>query len=254
VVRKEKVKRVLITNPRSGTHYLKALISSVLGHPPLERTFANAGELQAAFHSVGSNQLIYGHFHYAQFWSVLDTEKLNDLRILVLTRHPIDRLISQIVFTRAIGGSLPDSTTSPQQLTKELMLGLWDHKPWEDGTIVANYASLHNFYLRELVANWLKFRACHMVKFEHLIAHPFHVLTECLDYLQINARECDIRSAVRSINFETLSNGRRPGQVENLSHYRCGVPGEWRNVFSTEEIGGMRPKYATAFASVGYII
>jgi hypothetical protein len=248
------VNRILITNPRSGTHYLKALIARVLGHPPVEKAFADAEELRCTVSSTRAEQLIYGHFYHSRFRSVLDPRRLGDMRMLVLTRHPIDRLISQLALTRAQGGRLPNRTATPQQLARELLLGHWDGKPWEDGYVVEDYAATHNFYLRELVTDWLEFRTCRMVAFEPLVARPVEVLAECLDFLQVPASSRSIEDATQSIRFETLSNGRKPGQVDALSHYRRGIPGEWRSVFSADDIRLLRPKYAEAFASAGYVL
>jgi hypothetical protein len=248
------MKRVLTTNPRSGTHYLKALIAFILGEPPLEKEFATADELRAAISSVADTQLIYGHFHYSQFISVLNPVELPDLRIVILTRHPLDRLISELAFARASGARLPDSARTPQQLARELVLGQWDCKPWEDGFIVTDYAAIHNFYLRELVTNWLELRCCHLVKFEDLVADPFAVLMTCLDFLEISASASDIRDAIGEITFTSLSDGRRPGQADPMSHYRNGMPGEWLRVFTEEDARLLRSKYGAEFRQAGYIL
>lgn len=246
------MRRVLITNPRSGTHYLKGLLAHVLGHPPVERAYANAEELRGAMATTSDEQLIYGHFYYSDFCSVLHPRKRADVRMLVLTRHPIDRLISQLALTRAQGGRLPNRSSSPQQLARELLLGHWDGKPWEDGFVVEDFAANHNFYLDELVTNWLEFHVCRMVRFERLIARPAEILAECLDFLGVTTSIRNIENATKSICFESLSNGRKPGQVDMLSHYRRGVPGEWRSVFDADDIRLLRPKYADAFARAGY--
>jgi hypothetical protein len=246
------MKRVLITNPRSGTHYLKALIASVLGEPPVEKPFATADELHDTVSSVSNAQLIYGHLHCSQFASVLDPEKLPDLRLVVLTRHPLDRLISQLARTRARSQSLPDSARTPQQLARELLLGEWDGKPWEDGFVVDDYAEYHNFYLRELVTNWLESRRCHLVKYEDLIADPFTALTACLDFLEVSTSPDNVQGVVEEINFATLGGGRMPGQTDPMSHYRNGIPGEWRHVFTEEDLLLLRPKFGVAFRQAGH--
>lgn len=246
------MRRVLTTNPRSGTHYLKTLISAVLGADPVEKRYQNAADLDATLSSVESNRLVYDHFHFTKFGSVLDTLKFGDLRLVALTRHPLDRLISQLAYEKALGGRLPSHTRTPQQLAREMMLGQWDGKPWEDGFVVADYAAIHNHYLHELVSSWLEFRRCLLVRFEELVARPSEILARCLDHLHVNASPNDIQRAVKRVTFASLSNGRQPGQVDELSHYRCGLPGEWRRVFSPDDIKIMRPKYAEAFARGGY--
>lgn len=246
------MRRILTTNPRSGTHYLKTLISTVLGSQPIEKTYLTADDLDSMMASETGNQLVYGHFQFTEFGPILDKRKFNGLRLVVLTRYPLDRLISQLSLERARGGRLPCRATTPQQLARELLLGLWDGRPWDDGTIVEDYAAVHNFYLRELFTNWVHTYDCHVVKFEHLVARPSEVLAECIDYLRIEATGRDIERALDLVNFRTLSDGRQPGQMDPLSHYRCGLPGEWRSVFSAADIEALRPKYGQEFQRAGY--
>ena len=248
------MRRVLTTNPRSGTHYLKFLISSALGSHPVEEVFPRAEDLDANLSSANGDRLVYGHFRFTEFSPVLDPRKYLDLRLLVLTRHPLDRMISQIAYETALDGRVPSRAKTPRQLVRELMLGQWDGRPWEDGFTVDDYAAIHNHYLREFVSDWLEARTCLMVRFEDLIARPEEVLSECLDHLQVSAPRSRIRQTVEAVTFMTLSNGRQPGQADPMSHYRCGIPGEWRHVFAPEDIEIMRPRYAQAFARAGYVL
>jgi len=248
------MRRVLATNPRSGTHYLKMLISAALDSDPVEKTYAKARDLDAMLSAAPANRLVYGHFQFREFSPILDTRRFSDLRLIVLTRHPFDRMISQCALDKARGGHIPSTASTAQQLAREMLLGHWDNRPWESGYKVADYAAVHNYYLGELVSNWVEFRRCLMVRFEHLVARPIEVLAECLDHLEIRTSIHDCRRAVSAINFESLSSGRRPGEVDVSSHYRCGIPGEWRGVFSPEDIESVRPKYVAAFARAGYLL
>lgn len=243
---------VLITNPRSGTHYLKALIAESLHRRPVEREYATAWELNATLSASHDGALIYGHFPFREFGSTLDAASQPNLRLVLLTRHPIDRMISQLALTRAQGGRLPDPTRSPQRLARELLLGEWDGRPWADGFVVADYAALHNFYLRQLHTDWLASPSAIAVKFEDLIAAPQETLARILAFLGARVSPRRIRKVTGRITFQTLANGRRPGEADPNSHYRKGQPGEWRQVFSAADIERMRPKYAAAFHAAGY--
>lgn len=243
---------VLITNPRSGTHYLKALIASSLRRAPVERCYETAGQLTAALAGAQDNQLIYGHFAHHEFGRALHPGNPSRLRLILLTRHPIDRLISQLALTRAQGGRLPDPGHSPQQLARELLLGEWDGRPWADGFVVRDYAEIHNHLLRELFTDWRDEGDAHAVRFEDLVAAPGPVLQGVLDFLGVPVSARRIRKVLASINFRNLSRGRRPGEMDPASHYRQGLSGEWRSVFSPADIAAMRPRYAAAFAAAGY--
>lgn len=248
------MRRVLITNPRSGTHYLKTLLAFLLGEPPLEHSFAGSDELAEALRAASPTQLVYGHFYFSKFAAALNPAVVPGLRLVVLTRHPFDRLISQLAREKALGGRLPDPTRSPQQLAREQLLGAWDGVPWADGYVVDDFAAVHNFYLRELVSDWLEQREAHLVRFEELIADPVAILAGCLNFLRVTPSPGAISAALRAVSFESLSAGRQPGQVDPASHYRAGISGEWRSVFMPTDLDSLRKKYATAFQAAGYTL
>jgi hypothetical protein len=242
---------VLTTNPRSGTHYLKSLVSTALGKLPLERDLSAPADLRAAVSSVPNNQLIYWHFSFSRHGKVL-AESLPGLRMLVLTRHPFDRLISQLAFTKASGGPLPDPNASPQQLARELLLGQWDGKPWSSGLVVNDYAAHHNFLLRDLVTEWLINRNSRLVKFEDLISRPTEILADCLNFIGVALPRGEIAKITERINFMTLSGGRTQGQFDVTSHYRSGIIGEWLRVFSPTDIEILKQKYGDEIKQTGY--
>jgi hypothetical protein len=243
---------VLTNNPRSGTHYLKNLISAALGIRPLERDLSAPGELRAAISAAQGSELIYGHFRFSQHAAILDDGLIPDLRVVVLTRHPFDRLISQLAYETVLNGRLPDPNHLPQQLARDLLLGHWDGRPWKDGMVVNDYPAWHNFLYRDLVTDWLDNRNCHLVKFEDLISNPAKVLSACVNFLGFDRPHDTILQITRKINFSTLSGGRKPGQLDPKSHYRKGVPGEWRDIFSPSDIWILKEKYSELFARCGY--
>ena len=245
------LRAVLITNPRSGTHWFKSLLAACLGKAPVEQEFRDEAALSAAIECMSSDQFIYGHFSYSRFAQILDPGKRPGLRLIVLTRHPLDRLISQLAWERALEGNLPDSARSPQRLARELMMGEWDGKAWENGSVVPDFAAMHEFYLSDLVTNWLKFRRSHLVRFEDLISDPANKLTACLHFLEHHVSRERIECAIESNSFINLSNGRTYGQIDPHSHYRRGEPGEWREVFDAIDIELLRLKYAVSFREAG---
>ena len=109
-----------------------------------------------------------------------------------------------------------------------------------------------DFFLRDLVTDWLDNRKCHLVRFEDLISAPVEVLTECLVFFRVTLPREEIVSITERINFATLSGGRSPGQVNPMSHYRQGRTGEWREAFSPADIDFLKQKRADVFAKSGY--
>lgn len=242
---------VLTTYPRSGTHFLKSLLSAALGVPPLESDLSAPSELRAAIAARGQH-LIYGHFRFSLHSTILDEKLVPGLRMIVLTRHPFDRLISQLSFEKAVGGHLPDPTHSPQHLALHLLLGDWDGRSWQSGHVVDDFSARHNFSLRDMVTNWILNRTCHLVKFEDLISDPGRVLTGCLDFLGSSLPRESIAEITDRITFRVLTGGREPGQIDPVSHYRNGTAGEWLEAFPPAAIARLREKYRAEFLLAGY--
>jgi hypothetical protein len=82
-----------------------------LGYPPLEKDLSAPDDLRQAVLTADGKQLIYWHVRFSQHAAILNEKLLPDLRIIVLTRHPLDRLISP--YTKALGGPLPHPEHSP---------------------------------------------------------------------------------------------------------------------------------------------
>lgn len=132
------------------------------------------------------------------------------------------------------------------------MLGHWDGKRWPDGRMyedcVAHRLAIH----RDLVTDWLENRNCHLVRFEDLISQPVDVLTGCLAFLGVSLPRKEIERITERINFTTLSGGRSRGQADPKSHYRKGIAGEWRHVFSSADLDFVKRKCGDEYRKAGY--
>lgn len=53
-------------------------------------------------------------------------------------------------------------------------------------------------------------------------------------------------------SFENLSGGRRVGQVDEGSHYRRGVPGDWRNHLNADHLAAFRDRFGDLAERLGY--
>lgn len=60
------------------------------------------------------------------------------------------------------------------------------------------------------------------------------------------------RSATDRFTFARMSKGRQPGQEDVTSHYRRGVPGDWRTHFTDEHIARMRERHGDLVRRLGY--
>jgi len=67
-----KLRRVLPTDPRSGTHYLKFLLSAALGNNPVQNDSVPREALESALSSIPDNHLLYGYFRFSKHPELLD--------------------------------------------------------------------------------------------------------------------------------------------------------------------------------------
>ena len=69
-----------------------------------------------------------------------------------------------------------------------------------------------------------------VIKFEEIIYNPNLGFKKIFDFLEM--LEMDLNKITNQINFNTLSEGRYPGEEVKTSHYRKGISGDWENYFS----------------------
>ena len=62
----------------------------------------------------------------------------------------------------------------------------------------------------------------------------------------------EIGKIVENNSFRKLSSGRNPGQVDETSHYRKGVSGDWRNYFTNEHKKYFKDQYGDLLIILGY--
>ena len=61
-----------------------------------------------------------------------------------------------------------------------------------------------------------------------------------------------LRDIVEANQFTKLAEGRQPGQEDVKSHYRKGVPGDWRNHFNEEHIALFKQQFNDLLVKLGY--
>jgi hypothetical protein len=228
--------RVLTTFPRSGTHWLKSMLSSVMGVAPLERRLLELSELISALTSEASRRLIYDHFDYDLHSSILDPNVYQGLRIVLLFRDPRDTLISNF-YRRGSMDLLPDPNLNALENLKLFLRGYFHDNPDVPAPVRESrlFSMSYRDYVRRCAVDWIKSGRVFPLRYEDLIEEPARYLALALDHLHISYSPETVAEAVARNSFEVLSGGRPPGAVDTDSHYRRGVPGEWRGVFDRED-------------------
>lgn len=236
--------RVMSSLPRSGTHWLKHMISQAMGVDPLERRI-NAADPTALIEALdleAPHRLIYDHFDYDLHSTVLTPAKYPRLKVVLLYRHPVDAFISQF-YTRAAKGNLPDPSLSVIENVKLYVTN--NSKP-------GPHSVAFREYVRRKAVAWLETGYCLPVRYEDLVRDTPGQLARVLDYLQVPSTSGKIASAIEQNQFKVLSGGRKPGEVDPASHYRRGLPGEWREVMTPQEMAVIEQQIGDYLTLLGY--
>ena len=252
---------LLTTNPRSGTHYLKNMLAMGMGRPPLDKRISRQKDpsytpdldLTVALRDFAPHQMIYDHFFYRDDAEAIDQTLFPDCKIILLDRHPLDRLISTIAYWQW-HKRCPDLNTPPAILAKEFLLGRRGHQHYAEDLTVEDFPSFFIDELRNYVTLWLNTRQCHHIQFETLIRDPMETMDRAFQHFEIDVPSEKLRLILDYNRFENLSGGRKPGQVDPSSHYRSGTIGQWQGVFSVSELGELREIYGAEFAEAGYAV
>jgi len=61
-----------------------------------------------------------------------------------------------------------------------------------------------------------------------------------------------LRAILDEKSFENLSGGREKGEEDVTSHFRKGVPGDWKNHFQDEHVQGFKDRYNDLLLKLGY--
>lgn len=89
------------------------------------------------------------------------------------------------------------------------------------------------------------------LKFEDLLNEPVIHFERIFDFIQFPFNKRALRQAIRKYSFEKRT-GRKPGQEDQYSHLRKGVPGDWVNYFSADHKAYFKEKWGTMVPDLGY--
>ncbi|HXW52085.1 MAG TPA: sulfotransferase domain-containing protein [Candidatus Acidoferrales bacterium] len=92
-------------------------------------------------------------------------------------------------------------------------------------------------------------------RFEDMIADQAGSFTKILTHMGLAPRPIDaavLEAILAKYSFERLSGGRTPGQEDATSHYRRGVPGDWRNHFTNAHVAYFKSLYNPLLLKLGY--
>ena len=92
-----------------------------------------------------------------------------------------------------------------------------------------------------------------LTRFEDLLERDVEMLERILiDECRLGVRRSVVRRVVERARFERLSGGRAPGEEDPASHFRKGVPGEWRTYFDERLKGTFKERWGELLIATGY--
>jgi len=93
------------------------------------------------------------------------------------------------------------------------------------------------------------------LRFEEVTLQPERALRGAFEFVGLFERGLSterFQSIVQQHAFEAKSGGRIRGQIDEKSHYRRGVAGDWRNHFTAEHVEHFKRKYNDLLLGLGY--
>ena len=134
-------------------------------------------------------------------------------------------------------GLLPDQKLSTLDNLKLFLREYWIDKSIPSAVRESRLFSMsYRNYVRRCAVDWLKSGHCLPVRYEDLVANPQQQLMLIMDHLNVPYSPKIVTRAVKYNNFQVLSGGRDTGVIDSNSHYRKGIPGEWRDVYDHEDL------------------
>jgi hypothetical protein len=92
------------------------------------------------------------------------------------------------------------------------------------------------------------------VRYEDLVAEPEPWMTRILTFLGADADPQTVRACIEAASFEKLSQGRKPGQEDAASFFRKGIPDDWRNHLSQEQVHRFAVLSGSLLQELGYAV
>jgi len=90
------------------------------------------------------------------------------------------------------------------------------------------------------------------VKFEILTLNPGQYFGNILDHLDIKIQRDHLDSIIELFSFKRLSGGRSQGEENVKSHFRKGIPGDWKNHFNKDHIDLFKEKWGDLLIKLKY--
>jgi hypothetical protein len=95
-------------------------------------------------------------------------------------------------------------------------------------------------------------RTEYIVRYEDLWADQVTGFTRICNHIGLKVGPGRLQKVVENMSFESRSGGRKPGEEDVTSHFRKGVPGDWRTHFTPRITAAFKNVYGRVLIRTGY--
>jgi len=169
-------------------------------------------------------------------------EKTSSYKAFYVMRDPRDFVVSHYFSARYTHGESPAVRVIREKLNSlSVEEGLTDR-------IIA----LQPYY--DSMREWSKCTDPNVMlcKFEDLFgSDQIEMMSNLFNHLDVDLSDRKLRSLLADYSFGSIS-GRAVGQVDENSHYRSGMPGDWKNYFNDDHKNAMKQATGSLLVDLGY--
>ena len=90
------------------------------------------------------------------------------------------------------------------------------------------------------------------IQFESLVTNPFQVLSQVFNFIQIEIGQGELENIIKKYSFENMTRGRKPGEEDQMHHFRKGTSGDWKNYFTKDHVELFKEKWGNLLIKLGY--
>lgn len=218
-------KVVINGSPKSGTTWMRQLLSSVPGH----HYVGNFRDELHKFDAITPGAIVHSHHAFtAEFAQAMNK---NDIRVIYMLRDPRDRCISHLFH------ALRAENHAHHADLKALN---------QHDQLLACMGGLTNIIAENWTLEWLHttqawldsgFPFC-LVRYENLLAKPEEELRRVFEFLELPVSDGLLKAIIKQNRFERKTirrhlwkKARKPGEENTSQKLRKGIKGDWENYF-----------------------
>jgi len=182
---------------------------------------------------------------YITYDSYTKIPKVGHYKTIYITRDPRDLLVSYY-FSMKFSHTTRGKVIARREKLIEMDL--------TDGLISCMHMLIDNGTF-DVQRSWIQANddTVMLVRYEDLIGkHSMNFFRSIFNHCEINLPENTLIKLIEKYRFQTMSSGRTPGQENQMSHYRKGITGDWKNYFPVRVKDTFKEKTGDLLIILGY--